>query len=236
MKGMCGSVGEEIERLSIPPDGAAIAAAVAVRDQLEAKIAEAVGAFDSASLWDLDGATSMTAWLRHHAGMTSRDAARTAARSRRLRDLPATAEAWQSGQLGTGQVDAIVAALRPNTLELFAQQEAALVPSLAGLSVTDTTRAMAAWSAHASALVDEDEPGQAERALHLSKTLDDSWALDATLDPEGGAVVSTALRLGDSPDGRGRGLPHPRPAPGRRPGRRVPVLLGPGPAGVTGPI
>ncbi len=56
-RGMFEGLAGEVERLSIPPEGAAIAAAVAVRDQLEAKIAEAVGAFDAASLWGLDAAT-----------------------------------------------------------------------------------------------------------------------------------------------------------------------------------
>ena len=44
----------EIEALSVPVDGASIAAAVALRDRLDAKIADAVAAFDAASLWDLD--------------------------------------------------------------------------------------------------------------------------------------------------------------------------------------
>ncbi len=196
LEGLAGA----IEELRIPPSGPAIAEAVALRDRLEAKIAEAVGAFDAASLWDLDAATSMTAWLRHHAGMTSRDAARTASRAKRLRDLPATAAAWQAGELGSGQVDAIVAALRPSTRHLFAAHETDLLPSLVGLSVADTARAMASWAGHAEAVGDDDEAAEPERALHLSKTLDGTWALDGSLDPEGGSVVATALRLGESSD------------------------------------
>ncbi len=112
------ALAEDIEDLCIPPDGTAIAAAVALRDRLEAKITEAAGAFDAASLWDLDSATSMAAWLRHHAGMTSRDAARTAARARRLRQLPATAAAWRAGQVSSGQLDAVLAAVQPNTVDM----------------------------------------------------------------------------------------------------------------------
>ena len=191
---------KEIEDLSIPPDGAAIAAAVALRDRLEAKISEAVAAFDAASLGDLDSATSVTAWLRHHGGMTSRDAARTAARSKRLANLDDTRRAWQAGELTTGQVDAIVAALRPHTVELFAEHEAALVPSLVGLSVGDTAKAMAAWAARAEALNGDHQPGEPERALHLSKTLDGCWAVDGTFAAPAGEVVATAVRLAESPD------------------------------------
>ncbi len=81
------ALAEEIEQLDIPPAGDAIAEAVALRDRLEARISEAVGAFDAAELWDLDAATSMTAWLRANAGMTSKDAARTASAAKPLRSL-----------------------------------------------------------------------------------------------------------------------------------------------------
>ena len=160
----------------------------------------------------------MTAWLRHHAAMTSRDAARTVARAKRLRDMPATASAWQAGELGSGQVDAILAALRPSPRHLFADHETDLVPSLVGLSVADTTRAMAAWSAHAEALSHEDERAEPERALHLSKTLDGSWAVDGTLDAKGGSVVAAALRLAESPDAPAE--------PGRTPAQRRADALG----------
>ncbi|MDP9070469.1 MAG: 13E12 repeat family protein [Actinomycetota bacterium] len=192
---------EEIDELSITPDSTAIAAAVALRDRLEAKIAEAVATFDAASLWDLESATSMTAWLRHHAGMTSRDAGRTATAARRLRDLPETAAAWQAGEISSGQLHAILAGLDRRTIGLFAEHEAALVPTLVGLSVTDTARVMAYWRTHASSALDDDaEPVERERALHLSRTLGHTWALDGVLDPEGGEVLATALRLADSPD------------------------------------
>ncbi len=99
--------------------------------------------------------------------MTSRDAAHTTSRARRLRDLPVVASSWQAGELSGGQVDAIVASLRPATQALFAHHEAAVVPSLVGLSVTDTAKAMHAWAAHAEAISDEGEPAEPERALHL---------------------------------------------------------------------
>lgn len=194
---------EEIEALSVPAEGAAIAAAVALRDRLDAKITAAVGAFDAGGEWDLDGATSMTAWLRDHAAMTARGAARLRAAARRLRRLPHTAAAWQAGELSGGQVEAVLAALDDGTVGLFAEQEAAVLPSLVGLSVADTARAMNHWQAHASALADEPESAEPERALHLSRTLGDRWALDGDLDGEGGAIVATALRMAETADAEG---------------------------------
>jgi hypothetical protein len=84
---------------------------------------------------------------------------------------------------------------------LFATHEPELVPALAGLSTLDTARAMALWRAHATA--DGSEPSDAERALHLSATLDGTGAIDGTLSPEGYALVKTALRVAETPDGDG---------------------------------
>jgi Domain of unknown function (DUF222) len=194
------ALAEAIDRLSVPPCGQAITEALALRNRLDSKISEAVGAFDAAGLWDLDAATSMTAWLRHHASLTKREAAHLSTRAKRLRSLPVTAAAWQSGEITGGQVDAVVANLRPEHLELFSEHEAELIPTLVGLSVTVTARAMAHWAAHAAALDDEAESPEPERSLHLSKTLDGAWALNGTLHPEAGDVVAVALRMGESPD------------------------------------
>jgi hypothetical protein len=51
-----------------PSTDQAIAAVLALRDRLDARIAEAVGEFDAVSLWDADGATSLVAWLRDRGG------------------------------------------------------------------------------------------------------------------------------------------------------------------------
>ncbi len=193
----------EIEQLDIPPDGDAIAEAVTLRDRLEARIAEAVGTFDAAELWDLDAATSMTAWQRSNAGMTGKDAARTASAARRLRDLPVTAAAWRSGELSRGQVDAVLGHLDATTTALFADHEAEVVPSLVSLSVAETSRAMAWWKEHASAVCERPEPGEPDNALHLSRTFGGRRVIDGTLDPLSGEVVAAALRSAETDDGAG---------------------------------
>jgi hypothetical protein len=83
------ALAETVENLRIPLDGAALARAIALRDQLDARIAETIDAFDRAELWDLDAATSMTAWLRHHTRRTPAAASQLTRTARRLRSLPA---------------------------------------------------------------------------------------------------------------------------------------------------
>ena len=205
-----------VEALDVPARGDAIVRMVALQGRLSAKVAAAVGDFDGARQWDLDAATSMTAWLRDKAAMTGREATRTTSAARRLRSLPVTAAAWRSGELSSGQVEAVLAHVDKATLGLFSDHEAAVIPSLVGLSVTDTARAMAAWKSRASAVCEDPEPPEPERALHLSKTLDGRYALDGELDTEGGAIAATALRRRAATTSR-QSRPAPPPSGGPTP-------------------
>jgi hypothetical protein len=63
-----------IDELELPVDGPVLAQAFALADRLNAKLLAAVGEHDAAEMWRNDGATSMTAWLRHHTGRSGRDA------------------------------------------------------------------------------------------------------------------------------------------------------------------
>jgi len=50
-----------IEELEVAADTDALAVLVGLRDRLDARISQAVAAVDAAGLWDVEGATSMTA-------------------------------------------------------------------------------------------------------------------------------------------------------------------------------
>ena len=142
--GMFEQLGDAIEGLDIPVDGEALAAVLALRDRLDARISDTVAAHDRAGLWELDGATSMTAWLVDRATMPLPCATATTSRARKLAHLPVTAAAWRDGVVSTGQVEAIASNLDADTLGLFADHEAALVPTLVDLSVRDVATAMLA--------------------------------------------------------------------------------------------
>jgi hypothetical protein len=192
---------DAIDRLDLPVDSVVLTEAFALVDRLNAKLLAAVGEHDAAELWRNDGATSMTAWLRHHTRQSGRQAAGCAKTARRLRQLPVTAAAYRDGVLSGGQVQAIVANLTDRTVGLFARHETQLVPELARLSVGDTAVAMQDWARRAHALVgDGPEPVSPERSLHLSRVLDGRRELSGSFDPEGGAVIATALRMAQTGD------------------------------------
>lgn len=65
LEGLAKGLAEAIEELEIPPQGDAIVEGIALHDRLGAAICAAVGDFDAAGCWEVEGASSMTAWLRH---------------------------------------------------------------------------------------------------------------------------------------------------------------------------
>ncbi|HEV2069733.1 MAG TPA: DUF222 domain-containing protein [Acidimicrobiales bacterium] len=104
--------------------------------------------------------------------------------------------------------------MAPRLVELFAEHEAEVVPALVELSVPDTAVAMAHWARCAEAIDEGPEPDQRRRSAHASRTLDGRVELDASLDPEDGEVVLTALRLASTRNVEGE----PRRTPAERQG------------------
>jgi hypothetical protein len=81
-------------------------------------------------------------WLGSFAGLAPGDAAQAVRAAKRLGSLPVTTDAFVDGTLSAGQVKAIVANVSDKTTELFAGQEADLVPLLAPLVAADVGKAM----------------------------------------------------------------------------------------------
>ena len=190
---------DEFEGLDVPSDLAGLAGAVAFRDRFDAKLATAVAEFEAEGMWCVDGSTSPVAWLRAQ-GLTAPEAHRMVLVARKLRRLPVLAGAWRRGDVSGGQVQAVHANVVERHVGLFASHEAELVPTLVGLSVEDTARAMSLWRARADALNDGPEPRDPVCEARLSRTLDDRGMLTASLDAEGVALATAALDIADSHD------------------------------------
>jgi hypothetical protein len=194
---------EMIRAFDLPASGEALVEGFEALDLLMAQLLETLGELDAADGWRAEGATSATAWLRHKARRSGRDASWCARTARRLRDLPVTAEAYRDGALSTGQLQAIVANLNDEITPMFAETEDEMVPLLVPLSVPDVAVAMQTWAQCAKDSLQDDEPDLAEppaRTLFLSRTLDGRGELSGGLDPEGLAVTEVALRLAETPD------------------------------------
>jgi hypothetical protein len=180
-------------------DGVELVELLAERDRLEARLAAAIAVFDEAELWDLDAATSMHAWLRDRARMSSRDAGRLVTLARQLRALPVTHAAWESGSLSGGQLEVILANVRKDAA-VFAEHEADVVPLLAPLDLLGTIEVMQHWRRKLDALDDLPEPVEPSSTLYLSGMLDGRGRLDGDLDAEDTGIVATALRVAETDD------------------------------------
>src|SRR3954454_22948089 len=148
MMSMLAQLEAAVGAADLPLDAAALRRAIALLDRLQARLSRTIGEFDHAGLWALEGATSMTAWLKT-TGHTARDARVLARTAATLRTLPVTREAWVDGVLSGGQVSVISANLRDATVEHFAEQYAGLVPSQAALPVHHAVTVMRRWAEQA---------------------------------------------------------------------------------------
>jgi len=179
--------------LSVTPAAEDIEQLLALRDQLDAKISEALRAFDATQAWADDGSLSLTAWLAFHGRRSSREAHREALAAKRLAQLPATAAAWADGVLSSSQVGAVLANVSAEHAELYATHEEELTPLLAALSVRDTVAAMRSWRLRAEAISDGPEPTFRPSQFHLSETLAGRRELGGNLSAEDSAVVEAAI-------------------------------------------
>ena len=190
---------DEFEGIDVPSDLAGLERALFHQDRFQAKLADAVAQMARDGLWRVDGAPSPAAWLRAR-GLTAPEANRLVSMACKLTRLPVTRSAWRCGDLNGGQIQAIHANVADRHVPLFASHEAELVPSLIGLSVEETARAMSLWRARADAL----DAGPAPRGplveARLSQTLDDRGLLTASLDAEGVALATAALDVADTHD------------------------------------
>ncbi len=198
------SLAAAIEELDPPVDGSSLGELLRLRDRLDAKIAIGVGQFDRDGSWALDDASSATAWLRQHAGLSGPAAASLTRTGKVVLGAPVLAAAWLDGSVSGGQVQAVVANVNDRVAGLFAEHEGEMVPRLAALNVRETAIVMQAWRDRADALL-EDDLGKDEpkRSLHLSRTLDGRAELKGSFDAEAAAPIEAALRVASVDDSEG---------------------------------
>jgi hypothetical protein len=190
---------QAIEAAPIGPDRDTLVDGFRLLDRLAARLADAVGEFDRAGLWDLDDATSMAAWLRVHADRSGADAARLVRVAGLVRRLPVTAGAWRDGTLSGAQVDTIATHLPRRHVERFAAVEADLVPVRAGCDAAGTAVALRAWRAAADDADPGPEPDEPVQSLHVTD-INGRGVVRGDLAPDTHAVVGEALAVADSGD------------------------------------
>ncbi|HKF75140.1 MAG TPA: DUF222 domain-containing protein, partial [Candidatus Dormibacteraeota bacterium] len=189
----------DLQALPGPLLGEHLVALRGLLDALESEFTRAVGALDRSGTYREDGALSPTAWLRYHCRLAPGLGSEHVRVARRLADLPETARAFSAGEVGFAQ-----AAILTRTVDevgLDAALEAQ--PSLLAVARDHDPRRLRMAARVLRHCVDQDgdlaeiDREFERRRLWLSETVDGVYVLNGILDPEGGAVLRTALEAAE---------------------------------------
>ncbi|MGY1686120.1 DUF222 domain-containing protein [Geodermatophilus sp. SYSU D00867] len=190
-----------------------VAALVAERNRIDARLARRVRAAGLEQAPERDGLRSMASWLRGHCRLSAAEAARLVRTGRALEHLPALAEAHDAGLVSAEQVAVAARAVTPERLTAAAAAgvDLAVVDAvLTGVAIEQSHADLVAVVQHYCNDLDPDgpEPDPTEgRSLTLSRHADGSLSFRGHLDAVGGERLQTALEAhvqADRPAGDGR--------------------------------
>ncbi|MGY1792680.1 DUF222 domain-containing protein [Geodermatophilus sp. SYSU D00525] len=176
-----------------------VAALVAERNRIDARLARAVRAAELSQAPERDGLRSMTSWLRGHCRLSAAEASRLVRNGRALEHLPALAEAHAAGLVSAEQVAVAARAVTPERLVAAADAgvDLAVIDAvLTRVAVEQDHAALVQVVQHYCTDLDPDgpEPDPTEgRSLTLSRHADGSLSLRGHLDAVGGERLQTAL-------------------------------------------
>jgi hypothetical protein len=164
-------------------------------DQIEAEFMRRLRHFDHTQAYSPSGALSAASWLRWKCRLASSTAADRVRVARRLEDLPQTSQAFAEGEINLQQVAVIARTVEEVGAEVARDAEPILLEAARTLDAAQLRQV----TGHLRHCIDPDgsleqhKHNQDRRRLHLSQTLDGLFVLDGLLDPEGGAMLQTAL-------------------------------------------
>ncbi|MGY1784948.1 DUF222 domain-containing protein [Geodermatophilus sp. SYSU D00698] len=190
-----------------------VAALVAERNRIDARLARAVRAAELSQAPERDGLRSLASWLRGHCRLSAAAASRVVRTGRALEQLPALAEAHDAGLATSEQMAKAAEAVAPERLASAAQQGVDLAVVDAVFTGVAVEREHADLVAVVQGYCDDLDPDGREpdptegRSLTLSRHADGSLSFRGHLDAVGGERLQTALEAhvqADRPAGDGR--------------------------------
>ena len=175
--------------------------AIGACERAHATTALAAARLAAAGAWQADGATSMTAWLAHHARMTHLDATRLLRDGKFLNHFDAIADSATTGRLSAAQINALRNAVTKPTTKLFADHHHSLIKSLTTMNITDSATLCKQWRQQAEAVADMPEPKTPNHTWTTSRMQDGTIVGRFVLDPEAAAQLEQALGTASHFDG-----------------------------------
>jgi hypothetical protein len=176
-------------------DGESIQELHRLESMLESFTTEATSAFEAGEEWAADGAKTAASWISSRCRVPRAAAKRRVRLGRTLRHLPACAQAWREGAIGTDAVGAIASARRHRTEAAMARDEEMLVSQAADMGFEDFYRALSYWKqlADPDGAEATDEERKASRNVFLESSYNGMWLGQMTMDPVSGSIVAAEL-------------------------------------------
>ncbi len=176
-------------------DGTAVAALVRQSQRLAGVVSVAATAMETSGEWRVDGACSASSWLSSRCRLPRSEAHRMCRLGRAMGEMPVTAEAWLSGEIGPTQVGILASLATGRTAESFARDEEMLVGHARGLSFHQFCQAARYWDqlADPDGCEEAAERRRARRDVSVHQTFAGMWIGSMTLDPVSGAIVAGEL-------------------------------------------
>ena len=166
-----------------------------LRHRLDAEIARRADRWDRRTIWRGDGSKAPWARLCRTTSIAPNTARGILRRGHAVTAMPATAEAWASGELGADHVDLLADAASNGRGDLFARDETMLVNHCLELTWGQVIKAVRYWTFRADTELNRDgTPPSPPNSLRITTTFDGTVSGDFILDPIGGATFTEALR------------------------------------------
>ena len=181
--------------------------------RLAAEFSRLLAGLDARGGATVDGAPSTSSWLRGHTRMAPSHAQDQIRVARLMQRLPEVEADYRAGRIAYAHMVVIARTAETVGPHLVARVEDVLAEAARRMD----PRQLRILAARIRSAVDPDgdladsNAAHDRRRLHLSETFEGCWALDALLDPEGGAMLRTALEAVLTP---------PRPGDDRTPAQR----------------
>lgn len=165
-----------------------------VRSMADAACVRSAGALDASGAWAPDGARSPAAWMEWRCRIQKSRASAALRCARELRHMPLTEAAMLAGDLTSDHVRLLVDAKHVASAA-FAEQEEKLVELATRFRISHFEKALRYWKQVNEPDAIEDEAARAfeRREAHASTTFEGMVAVDALLDPIGGAIYLREL-------------------------------------------
>ncbi|MDJ0953668.1 MAG: DUF222 domain-containing protein [Acidimicrobiia bacterium] len=176
--------------------------AMALRQQLDARILRITGEWDRSRAWEADGALTPVSWLTHRLPVSRTRAQEQVRTARFLERHDRAAKAVANGDVSVEHINVLSRVANDQREHLLADHADALLDAAEVLTLSDFAKVARRWATLA-----DDELASADfmeqhlrRRLTIAQTFHGAVHGDLLLDPEGGALFQQAIDLLSPPD------------------------------------